>query len=103
MTLVNNRADVPVTIDESLCIDGCTLCVEVCPLDALAINPDTGRAYMYVDDVECARTASNVRTGREFSRFCAREAHPKPWAHTRLVAVQLWPSAAFVAWPFVIS
>ena len=38
MTLVNQRADVPVTIDESLCIDGCTLCVEVCPLDALAIN-----------------------------------------------------------------
>ncbi|MBN9634543.1 MAG: 4Fe-4S ferredoxin, partial [Actinobacteria bacterium] len=33
MTLVNNqRADVPVTIDESLCIEGCTLCVDVCPL-----------------------------------------------------------------------
>ncbi len=99
MTLVNSRADVPVTIDESLCIDGCTLCVEVCPLDALAINPDTGKAYMHVDecwywgpaqgqrrrraglraqglgagrlvrqadDVECARTASNVRQGANF-------------------------------------
>ena len=41
MTLVNNqRADVPVAIDESLCIEGCTLCVDVCPLDSLAINPD---------------------------------------------------------------
>ena len=40
MTLVNQRADVPVTIDESLCIQGCTLCVDICPLDSLAINPD---------------------------------------------------------------
>jgi Fe-S-cluster-containing hydrogenase component 2 len=50
MTLVNNRADVPVTIDESLCIDGCTLCVDICPLDSLAINPDTGKAFMHVDE-----------------------------------------------------
>jgi Fe-S-cluster-containing hydrogenase component 2 len=49
MTLVNQRADVPVTIDESLCIEGCTLCVDICPLDSLAINPDNGRAYMHVD------------------------------------------------------
>ncbi|MFE1349536.1 4Fe-4S ferredoxin, partial [Streptomyces sp. NPDC058757] len=26
MPLVPQRADVPVTIDESRCIDGCTLC-----------------------------------------------------------------------------
>lgn len=38
MTLINQRADVPVTIDESLCIEGCTLCVDICPLDSLAIN-----------------------------------------------------------------
>ena len=39
MPLAPQRADVPVTIDESKCIDGCTLCVDMCPLDSLAINP----------------------------------------------------------------
>ena len=29
---------------------GCALCVEICPLDALAINPDTGKAFMHVDE-----------------------------------------------------
>ena len=38
MPLVNQRVEVPVTIDASLCIDGCTLCVDVCPLDSLAID-----------------------------------------------------------------
>ena len=50
MTLINQRADVPVTIDESLCIQGCTLCVDICPLDSLAINPDNGKAFMHVDE-----------------------------------------------------
>ena len=49
MPLVNTRADVPVTIDASLCVEGCTLCVDICPLDSLAISPDTGKAYMHVD------------------------------------------------------
>lgn len=43
MALANQRTDIPVTIDESLCIQGCTLCVESCPLDSLAINPTTGK------------------------------------------------------------
>ena len=48
MAQVNQRLDVPVTIDESLCIEGCTLCVEICPLDSLAINPENeiGRAHV---------------------------------------------------------
>ncbi|HEX9408521.1 MAG TPA: 4Fe-4S binding protein, partial [Methylomirabilota bacterium] len=33
--------DVPVIVNEEACIKGCHLCVEVCPLDALAINPAT--------------------------------------------------------------
>ena len=37
MPLITTRADVPVTIDASLCIAGCTLCVDICPLDSLAI------------------------------------------------------------------
>ncbi|MFE6856606.1 4Fe-4S ferredoxin, partial [Streptomyces sp. NPDC057674] len=46
MPLVPQRADVPVTIDESKCIDGCTLCVDKCPLDSLAIREEDGTAYM---------------------------------------------------------
>jgi NAD-dependent dihydropyrimidine dehydrogenase PreA subunit len=60
----NSRADVPVTIDVSLCIEGCTLCVEVCPLDSLAIDPDTGKAYMHVDECwYCGPCAVRCPTG----------------------------------------
>jgi NAD-dependent dihydropyrimidine dehydrogenase PreA subunit len=50
MTL--NRVSVPVTVDESKCIaeKGCTVCVDVCPLDLLAINPANGKAYMKFDE-----------------------------------------------------
>jgi len=50
MAQAANRVDVPVTIDESKCIDGCTLCVDMCPLASLAIPPDSGKAYMHVDE-----------------------------------------------------
>jgi GntR family transcriptional regulator len=50
VALVNQRGDVPVTIDQSLCSTGCTLCVEICPLDSPAIDPDTGKAFMHVDE-----------------------------------------------------
>lgn len=50
MALTTSRADVPVTIDKAKCIDGCTLCVDVCPLDSLAIDPETNKAYMHVDE-----------------------------------------------------
>ena len=58
------RVDVPVTIDESLCIEGCTLCVEICPLDSLAINPDNGKAFMHVDECwYCGPCAARCPTG----------------------------------------
>ena len=50
MALASSRLDVPVTIDQNKCIDGCTLCVDMCPLDSLAIHPDTNKAYMHVDE-----------------------------------------------------
>ncbi|MFC3490928.1 ferredoxin family protein [Glycomyces sp. YM15] len=50
MAQANFRADVPVTVDEAKCIDGCTLCVDMCPLDSLAIHPETKKAYMHVDE-----------------------------------------------------
>lgn len=52
MTMSLNRVSVPVTVDESKCIaeKGCTVCVDVCPLDLLAINPTNGKAYMKFDE-----------------------------------------------------
>jgi NAD-dependent dihydropyrimidine dehydrogenase PreA subunit len=50
MAQATHRVDVPVSVDQSKCIDGCTLCVDVCPLDSLAIDPETNKAYMHVDE-----------------------------------------------------
>ena len=51
-------------VDQSLCIEGCNLCVEVCPLDALAIDPETGKAYMHVDECwYCGPCADRCPTG----------------------------------------
>ena len=62
--LVDQRFDVPVSVDEALCIDGCNLCVEVCPLDALAIDPETSKAYMQVDECwYCGPCADRCPTG----------------------------------------
>ena len=62
--LVDQRFDVPVSVDQSLCIEGCNLCVEVCPLDALAIDPETGKAYMHVDECwYCGPCADRCPTG----------------------------------------
>ena len=42
----------PVVVDEAKCIadKGCTVCVEVCPMDLLAIDPTTRKAYMAYDE-----------------------------------------------------
>ena len=62
--LVDHRAQVPVSVDQSLCIEGCNLCVEVCPLDALAIDPETNKAYMHVDECwYCGPCADRCPTG----------------------------------------
>ncbi|MFT4081930.1 MAG: 4Fe-4S binding protein [Nocardioides sp.] len=62
--MVTTRVEVPVAIDQSLCIDGCNLCVEVCPLDALAIDPETNKAYMQVDECwYCGPCADRCPTG----------------------------------------
>jgi len=49
---VPQRFNAPVTVDENKCIadKGCTVCVDICPLDLLAIHPDTGKAYMQFDE-----------------------------------------------------
>ncbi len=50
MPSVLSRTEVPVSIDADLCVTGCRLCVDMCPLDSLAIDPETSKAYMYVDE-----------------------------------------------------
>ncbi len=49
---IEQRSSAAVTIDESLCIahKGCTVCVDVCPMDILAIDPTTGKAFMKYDE-----------------------------------------------------
>jgi NAD-dependent dihydropyrimidine dehydrogenase PreA subunit len=43
---------VPVRVDEDKCIahKGCAVCVDVCPLDVLAIDMVKGKAYMKFDE-----------------------------------------------------
>lgn len=49
---VQHRTVSPVIIDEDKCIadKGCTVCVDVCPMDLLAIDPTTQKAYMQFDE-----------------------------------------------------
>ncbi len=68
MPQATQHFDLPVVVDQSKCIEGCRVCVEVCPLDALAINPDTRKAYMARDEcwyctpcqVDCPANAVTV-------------------------------------------
>ena len=48
MPLASYQTSVPVVVDEAKCIadKGCTVCVDVCPLDVLRISDMTGKAYM---------------------------------------------------------
>ena len=52
MPLVNSLTRVPVTIDAEACIadKGCTVCVDVCPLDVLVIDVVKGTAVMKYDE-----------------------------------------------------
>ena len=85
MALVNQRVDVPVTIDESLCIQGCTLCVEICPMDSLAINPENGKAYMHVD--ECWYCGPCAARCPPMPRRWLRKRSRRSWARARCSAI----------------
>ena len=62
---------VPVSVDDAKCIadKGCTVCIDVCPLDVLAIHPGTGKAHMKYDEcwyclpceVDCPTDAVRVQ------------------------------------------
>ena len=61
--------DVPVVVDEGKCISGCHVCVESCPVDCLAIQPEHRKAFMNFDDcwyclaceVDCPTNAITVK------------------------------------------
>jgi NAD-dependent dihydropyrimidine dehydrogenase PreA subunit len=52
MPLVEQPTSVPVSVDADKCIagKGCRVCVDVCPLDVLAIDTSKGAAYMKYDE-----------------------------------------------------
>lgn len=52
MPIAFTATSLPVRINEELCIanKGCTVCVDVCPLDVLAIDFVKGKAYMKFDE-----------------------------------------------------
>lgn len=44
------RFDVPVIVNEEKCIKNCRVCIDSCPVDCLAVNPETGKAHMRFDE-----------------------------------------------------
>jgi NAD-dependent dihydropyrimidine dehydrogenase PreA subunit len=50
--IASNAGSLPVTVDTDRCIahKGCTVCIDVCPLDVLTIDPATGKAHMKYDE-----------------------------------------------------
>lgn len=52
MTLAFTPSSLPVIVDTEKCIadKGCTVCVEVCPLDVLVIDTVSGKAAMKYDE-----------------------------------------------------
>ena len=52
MSFAENPSEFPVKIDAEKCIadKGCTVCIDVCPLDVLRIDPATGKAHMRYDE-----------------------------------------------------
>jgi NAD-dependent dihydropyrimidine dehydrogenase PreA subunit len=64
-----SRFDVPVVVDEGLCIEGCHICIDSCPVDCLTVNPETGKAHMRHDEcwyclaceLDCPKDAITVK------------------------------------------
>ena len=61
--------DVPVVVDVDKCIAKCRICIESCPVDCLAVNPETGKAHMAFDEcwyclaceIDCPKDAITVK------------------------------------------
>jgi NAD-dependent dihydropyrimidine dehydrogenase PreA subunit len=63
------RFDAPVVVAEDKCIKGCRICIDSCPVDCLAVNPETGKAHMQYDEcwyclaceIDCPKDAITVK------------------------------------------
>ncbi|WP_394844252.1 ferredoxin family protein [Pendulispora brunnea] len=63
------RLDVPVVVDLGKCIKGCRICIDSCPVDCLAVDPNTGKAHMKNDEcwyclaceIDCPKDAITVK------------------------------------------
>jgi len=63
------KLDVPVVVDTESCIKGCKICIDSCPVDCLAVNPETGKAHMRFDEcwyclaceIDCPKDAITVK------------------------------------------
>jgi NAD-dependent dihydropyrimidine dehydrogenase PreA subunit len=63
------RFDVPVVVDLGKCIAKCRICIDSCPVDCLAVNPETGKAHMAFDEcwyclaceIDCPKDAITVK------------------------------------------
>jgi NAD-dependent dihydropyrimidine dehydrogenase PreA subunit len=63
------RFDVPVIVDETKCIAGCRICIDSCPVDCLAVNPETNKSSMAFDEcwyclaceIDCPKDAITVK------------------------------------------
>jgi NAD-dependent dihydropyrimidine dehydrogenase PreA subunit len=61
--------DVPVVVDLAKCITGCRICIDSCPVDCLAVNPETLKAHMRHDEcwyclaceIDCPKDAITVK------------------------------------------
>lgn len=66
MPMAPNPSSVPVTVDAEKCIasKGCTVCVDVCPLDVLMIDHVQGVAFMKFDECwYCTPCEADCPTG----------------------------------------
>jgi len=52
MPIGSHATSMPVVVDDAKCIadKGCRVCVDVCPLDVLAIDIKRGKAHMAYDE-----------------------------------------------------
>jgi NAD-dependent dihydropyrimidine dehydrogenase PreA subunit len=63
------RVNVPVVVDTQKCLKNCRVCIDACPVDCLAISPDTGKAHMLFDEcwyclaceIDCPKDAITVQ------------------------------------------
>jgi NAD-dependent dihydropyrimidine dehydrogenase PreA subunit len=61
--------EVPVVVDLNKCITKCRICIDSCPVDCLAVNPETGKAHMAFDEcwyclaceIDCPKDAITVK------------------------------------------